>query len=69
MYICRFKDMYINRIMLYTSAIIFKSLDLLLFTCSSLNQSIIRKYLPQIFISLLQKISIPETSNKLNLTF
>lgn len=55
MYICRFKDMYINRIMLYTSAIIFKSLDLLLFTCSSLNQSIIRKYLPQIFISLLQK--------------
>lgn len=31
MYICRFKDMYINRIMLYTSAIIFKSLDLLLF--------------------------------------
>lgn len=55
MYICRFKDMYINRIMLYTSAIIFKSLDLLLFTCSSLNQSIIRKYLPKIFISLLQK--------------
>lgn len=55
MYICRFKDMYINRIMLYTSVIIFKSLDLLLFTCSSLNQSIIRKYLPQIFISLLQK--------------
>lgn len=69
MYICRFKDMYINRIMLYTSAIIFKSLDLLLFTCSSLNQSIIRKYLPQIFISLLQKNINTETSNKLNLTF
>lgn len=57
MYICRFKDMYINKIMLYTSACYYisKSLDLLLFTCSSLNQSIIRKYLPQIFISLLQK--------------
>lgn len=57
--------------MLHTSAIIFKSLDLLLFTCSSLNQSIIRQIFTSDFhlAELSEKISIPETSNKLNLTF
>lgn len=57
--------------MLHTSAIIFKRLDLLLFTCSSLNQSIIRQIFSSDFhlAELSEKISIPETSNKLNLTF